>query len=418
MIATVLSTISTVATVYYLVEPQLAASRMSAQTQADANAEVTRITTWNGNYIRVVNLNGKNVVVNYQTNPNADFFDPTKYSFIAIPDNCSVAPTSDNVGATLTCSGSGGSIDKKGNVFRQGATTLIGGLPCNSDLYPSFKPSPDASTLCMESQNPPPRLIGGHFDLDSYSAFSVKGLHTHMWSDDYGSSFEVIGSNSIDSIQGNPRSANTYIFNRNQKFIIGIVNGALSPGIRIKINNRTECSVSDYNKNCNDSYGPPVIYSLNSGVIGATQLTSLNITVDSDAITGAKIIPTSTGFVNTSQSTPGKNGEYRNGAMVIQLIAVDSCTISGCTYNGKVIPFYKMGTLTVMSTAIGNFKSYTSNGGTGLDADSSVLYELSMFWHAPGAIWNNSNHYVPYNPATVACYIKKQYPNLVPNAVC
>lgn len=419
MIATVLSTIGSAATIYFLVEPPLAASRLSAQTQADTVVETIRTVALNGNYIRAVNVNGTNVARAYRTNPDKAGFDPTKYTDISIPSNCKILTIFDNVpGVYVYCSGYGSETDRKNDAFRNGISVLVGASPCDSDLFPLVDVNIEATSLCKEIENPPPRLVGGHFDLDSYSGYDNKGLHTHMWSDDYGSSFELIGNSFDDVLQGKPKSVNTYISNKNQKFIIGVVNGSLSPGVRLKINNTTECSAADYNKGCNQSYGPPTIYSLNSGVLGATQLTSLNVSVDYDAIIGGKIIPTSTGFVNTSSSLPGKFGEYRNGALVLQFIAVDSCNSSECTYNGKTIPFYKMGTSQIMSTATSATKSYTSNGGSGVVLDNSVLHEVSIFWHAPGAVWNNTNPYIPNNPSTVSCFIKKQFPSLVPNAKC
>ena len=103
------------------------------------------------------------------------------------------------------------------------------------------------------------------------------------------------------------------------------------------------------------------IYSLN-GIAGTTQLTKLGIYFDTNVIAAGGLIPTVTS--NVRNNTPGLLGEWRNGALTVQLVLVNSNGTNGFTTN----------------------LGY-SNGGVQGVATSGLLWESTVFYHWSGAAY-------------------------------
>ena len=122
------------------------------------------------------------------------------------------------------------------------------------------------------------------------------------------------------------------------------------------------------------------VFSIN-GVGGTTKLENLGLYFKEDAMGQAMFVPTNTGDVRKNQ--PGPNGEWRNGALTIQAIAV----------NGDGSPAY-----TTDQTM--------SNGGIQGVATSGLLWEATFFWHWKGPSLHDSSPYKPGNPASVKEYLE------------
>jgi hypothetical protein len=117
-----------------------------------------------------------------------------------------------------------------------------------------------------------------------------------------------------------------------------------------------------------------------------------------DILPKAGLIPTSTGYVNTSSPLPGKCGEYRNGALVIQVVELNPSTNNFYTGASPVNGF---------SSGCPSASTVNSNGGFGVvTSKPRVLYEASIFWHGLKAVYNASSSYVPGNASSVSQYLQ------------
>ena len=143
------------------------------------------------------------------------------------------------------------------------------------------------------------------------------------------------------------------------KFKIIVANADLSPGGRLVINKiynsldpTTYTSVTNY-----DDTAPSAlpIYSLD-GIAGTTRLTQLGLYFDTSVIGSGGLIGTVTGAVRSN--TTGLLGEWRNGALTVQLVKVNTDGSPAFT----------------TSTSI-------SNGGVQGVATSGLLWETTFFWH-------------------------------------
>lgn len=176
-----------------------------------------------------------------------------------------------------------------------------------------------------------PGLLGGHFDLDTATSFyefnqGQTNKHVHEYDDKYNLNFadyfalQGAGFNNIQSS-----------FPANIPFVLIIGNAQLSPGAVVEING-TKISVVEY-QNRVRSYqagnsSALKVYSLD-GQAGTERLVSLKIILDLNAILNNRLIPTQTDCVVSNN--PGKNGEYRNGALVIQALDVRSVSLNTST---------------------------------------------------------------------------------------
>ena len=228
--------------------------------------------------------------------------------------------------------------------------------------------------------NDPGGLVGGHFDLDTSSnIYPFNGGetdgHVHQWDDKH----DLTVVNYLDLIDGggNPlheiNDSNLGI-DDDELFLITIANTELSPGGRLEINS-TSIAVTDYEDilgryltgKLKDWEAFPV-YKLGKPTAaqtaaGVQQLTSLKISFDAFAIVNGKLIPSNTGCVKDNK--PGKKGEYRNGALLLQ--ALDASNLSGGFVLDNDIQEF-----VTSSTAIHSELGYATKG---------LFWETTLFWH-------------------------------------
>ena len=169
-------------------------------------------------------------------------------------------------------------------------------------------------------------VSGGHFDLDTSTAiyspnFGITNKHEHEWDDKHDLTsvdfFQIAGSG-FDEID------NT--LSVNQKFYITVANAPFSTSGVLDINGEHH-NVVDYqqdtmNKMAADKdliqaymLGKPSLAQQEDGI---KQLSSLKLNFDVNAILSGGLIPTNTGCVKKNQ--PGMNKEYRNGALLVQVL--------------------------------------------------------------------------------------------------
>ncbi|MEB3331973.1 MAG: hypothetical protein VKI83_05725 [Synechococcaceae cyanobacterium] len=401
LIATSLLGIGAYGSIGFLTEPPMAVSRLSAQAEAESITERLQLAALRGSRVTP-----GPVIAGRQT----VLLDGEQ---ITLPAACqALGSHQGNTGIYLKCLGSQHKGDKRKDNERHSVAALVGANPCGSDLFPD-------TPVCKESENPRPtsnpnpgttELAKGHFDLDSYGGFNTKGLHTHAWDDKTGLGWFDLYDPSGPIGGQSPITLDYYVANK-QEFFISVVNPNLSPDMRIRIEYGNglleDCNARDYGlKGCaaaNNGAMPTYYYSKDGSSLGgssARQLKKLILYFESvNAISRAGIIPTSTGYVTSSQSHPGKNSEYRNGAFVVQVV----------TPGGTETP-YLMSTNTKTSTGQcpGNgCRQYTSNGGSGLYTQG-VRYEASVFWHAPKAVYNSNSPFIPGQPSSVASFLALQ----------
>ena len=151
------------------------------------------------------------------------------------------------------------------------------------------------------------------------------------------------------------------------KFKIIAANGNLSPGARIVINNAYNPSNPGTYTNVTQYDNTPIsglpVYSLN-GVNGTTLLSSFGIYIDPATSNSGGLIQGNTGHVKNN--TPGIYGEWRNGALTIQVVLVNDDGSDGFTVNTSF-----------------------SNGGLQGVATTGLLWEATLFHHGSGG---------PYSP--------------------
>jgi hypothetical protein len=165
-------------------------------------------------------------------------------------------------------------------------------------------------------------LFGGHFDLDTSTRFygfnmGTTNRHVHEYDNLYDITYIdtfALKDSRLDNI--------TEAISPNDKFILTIANAELSSGAKIVINGKSQ-TVSEYKKLV-DAYisgqtNALSVYSLTAQT-GATVLSSLRIEFVADAILNNGLLPTQPNCVIRNQ--PGKNGEYRNGALLVQAAAL------------------------------------------------------------------------------------------------
>lgn len=194
-------------------------------------------------------------------------------------------------------------------------------------------------------------LKGGHFDLDTSSQVYLPSQgktdrHIHEYDDKYNVTFADF-FNLQDAKLGNISE----LVAPAKRFILTIANAELSPGGVLSINGQTE-SVVDYQKRVDaylagNSAALPV-FTLNGA--SDIKLADLKIGFSADALAKGGLIGTVTGCVVSNN--PGKLGEYRNGALVIQAIDVAAAKLNSKTRTAEL------------------------NGG--------LLWESTLFWH-----WDN-----------------------------
>jgi hypothetical protein len=232
-------------------------------------------------------------------------------------------------------------------------------------------------------------LFGGHLDLDT-SDFIAKigggttGAHTH----DITGKFNLTSIDFFRIPDSNQVTIPEAIPSPNQAFKITVVNADLSPGMSLimeyseKGKRKTHYSkVSEYDDGDISSL---LTFTL-SGSGDTKRLESVSITMDRDVILQAGIIPTNTGDVKGN--VPGKNGEWRNGTLTVQAVAVSRNGDAEFTTDQNL-----------------------SSGGHGA-ATSGLLWEGALFWHWEGDSYHErDNQYVPGEFSSVSQHVKDLVP--------
>ncbi len=212
-------------------------------------------------------------------------------------------------------------------------------------------------------------LFGGHFDLDTATAIYNDGAgitneHVHEWDDkndlttiDF---FNIVGGsfNNVDET-----------FSTSQLFYVTVANAALSTGGVLEING-VRYTVEDYEAlvaghiaggDPLQKYilGNPSEAQLTAGV---RKLTSLSLTFDVNSILVGGLHPTNTGCVKDNDYGP--NGEYRNGALLVQAVNSSTGTLHATLHH----------------------------------ATANLLWEASVFWHwDPSECYHDANWQTQYD---------------------
>ena len=135
MIAVSMMSIGTLVSAYFLIEPPLALFRLSGQADAETIVETLRLTALRGKRIEPVFSGGSITSVKLDG------------STLPIPSTCTMTePFGPGLGVTIICKGTGYESDSRQARFRSSQTVLIGGYPCESDLFPS-PPFPSCTAI-------------------------------------------------------------------------------------------------------------------------------------------------------------------------------------------------------------------------------------------------------------------------------
>lgn len=226
-------------------------------------------------------------------------------------------------------------------------------------------------------------LFGGHLDLDTSTAIAkvgsgTSGAHSHDILKGGGTSlnfFAIPEGNQIEIQEG--------VSSGSQAFKLTVVNGALSPGMNLTI----EYDLTGSRRTIDmpvDAYGKLKVSELPAfslaGTPGTAKLTGLRLSMAQDLIYQAGVIPTTTGEVRSN--VPGKDGEWRNGALTLQAVAV----------NADGSPAHSL-------------DSSKSNGSHGA-AMSGMLWEAAVFWHWPGESYQSKkNTFRPGNFNSIRLFV-------------
>ncbi len=266
-------------------------------------------------------------------------------------------------------------------------------------ILPTEGPTPDGND---------PGLLGGHLDLDTShliypfdtgapacdafglpagcvmaAAIATTDGHVHQWDDVH--NLTTIDYFGLPDGSGNP----LHEINDNQNavapskvFLLTVANQNLSPGGVLEINGAS-ISVGNYrlalDRYLSGTLGPGEsfpLFKLNAPtaaetLAGVLQLTSLKLSFDTFAILAGDLIPTVTGCVKGN--TAGAQGEYRNGALMLQ--ALDASSVAGGFVFNAATQRYVAG-----STAVKSPLGYATDG---------LLWESTVFWHWSGPCYGD-----------------------------
>ena len=199
-----------------------------------------------------------------------------------------------------------------------------------------------AKTVEELEVTPEAGLVGGHFDVGtSTSAGDSTDAHVHEYDDKY----NVLGIDAFNYHEDKLQEIDD-IIGSGQLFDLILVNASLSPGAQVRING----AMGQLGN------GP---FTLGNSS-GATRVTSLRVDFSKNAIPNGGLVPTETKLVQSN--TPGPNGEYRNGALAVQVVAL----------NADGSPAYTVG----------------ENGA----ATSGLLWETTLFWHTDAEAHEDDDH--------------------------
>ena len=235
-------------------------------------------------------------------------------------------------------------------------------------------------------------VFGGHLDLDtavslSADKYDVDVIHTH----DYTGKHDLTSVDFFTLRESKQIEIDEAITSGSQRFKLLLINGNLSPGMRIILERekggtteRTSLPVTEYD---DIPVADLPVYSLD-GVGDTYRLVSFEAKFGEDVITTAGTLPTNPGEV--IKNKPGKNNEWRNGALTFQAVAINA--------DG--------------SDAFGT-SSGLSNGGVHGVATTGLLWEGMLYWHWDGESYDNKkNVFRPGDPSSVEGFTTS--PDLTP----
>ncbi len=213
---------------------------------------------------------------------------------------------------------------------------------------------------CWANGDGGPGIRFGQFDVDTaHLVYDFNGgetdAHTHEYDDKFDTNvidyFNIeTGDKTGSKALHNINDTDYGVPNDNEQFYLIVANADLSQDVQVNINGIL-ISVMDYQANVdayiNGDNNALEAYSLGNSQ-GATKLTSLEFVVGLDAaLSDNGLIPTETSTVRSN--TPGPNGEYRDGALIIQAINVNDMSLN-----------------TDLRVA---------------DSDAGLFWESTIFWH-------------------------------------
>ena len=207
----------------------------------------------------------------------------------------------------------------------------------------------------------------GHMDIDTssliypYRRGQTDG-HVHA----YDKHYNTTGADFFNLFGGKLHNITDNVAN-GVKFKIIVANADLSPGGRIVINQTynpsnpaTWTQVTTYDNTLPSAL---TVYSLD-GAPGTTRLTSFGFYYNTATVGSGGLIQGNTGHVKNN--TPGIYGEWRNGALTIQVVRVNPDGSDDFTVN----------------------TAFSAGGVQGV-ATSGLLWETTLFYHGSGG---------PYSP--------------------
>lgn len=224
----------------------------------------------------------------------------------------------------------------------QSATSDVEGLGANTGVV-----GQDAFGTVLQG------IKGGHFDLDTstliYPLSSGKtNHHVHEYDDKYNVTF----ADYFNLLDPKFDQINKTIA-PDTRFVLIISNAQLSPGGVLSLNGQAQ-GVLDYQRKVADfmaGNGSALPVFTLSGIAGQ-KLQDLKIGFPMNVLANGGLIGTDTSCV--VKNNPGRLGEYRNGALIIQAVDADHFALDPVT---KV-------------------------------ATSGLLWESTIFWHWDGGCYN------------------------------
>ena len=245
-----------------------------------------------------------------------------------------------------------------------------------------------------------PGLIGGHFDLDTshliypYGGGATDG-HVHEWDDKHDA--QTIDYFALPDGDGSPLYEITdggFGITPGDEFILTITNDDLSPGGVLEFNGLS-IGVQEY-RSLQQRYlagallpgetfprlvlGTPSAAQAAAGVV---ELKSLKMSFDAYAILTGELIGTKTGCVKGND--PGANGEYRNGALMVQALDASGAA-GGFTFDSPSNQWV------ASSASIDGQHGYATSG---------LFWESTIFWHWDGPCYGESD----WQPMWDACFV-------------
>jgi hypothetical protein len=228
---------------------------------------------------------------------------------------------------------------------------LLTALGCNdSELATGDADSSQPGNPNGDPDDTDPGLEGGHFDLDTASGYydfdhGTTDHHVHRYDDVY----NVLSVDFFDMLDAGFTEIASNVAPAQELYVI-VGNAQLSPMVTLEING-TAFDVGSYQQKVIDFKNGASSLETYSLAGGGSRLTSLRLVFDPGAIVNGGLVATETACVR--ENDPGLYGEYRNGALLVQILDKATATIDPVT-----------------NTA-------TANG--------ALLWEATVFWHKPQA---------------------------------